>query len=151
MLRRRDGSRAGHVADARRISRGSLNAFSTVASARRRAGSAFDLGLGSSASPCHHPRVRAGWKQGWLAALLLMAAGFAASGGCSAVVDPDVGKLGVPPAPTCMPKRVVSCACVGGLTGTQICNAGGSYDPCNCGTAGSGATSSKRGPVTKDR
>ena len=82
---------------------------------------------------------------------LLLAAAVFGTVGCSAVVDPDVGKLGGPPPPTCMPRRVVGCACAGGLSGTQVCNDGGSYDPCNCGTAGAGGTgNSSKGPGSKN-
>lgn len=79
------------------------------------------------------PRVNASW-QGWLVALVLLVV--AAGGGCSAIVDPDVGKLGPAPAPACTPRRVLSCICRGGQTGTQICNEGGSYNPCECSGAG---------------
>jgi hypothetical protein len=69
--------------------------------------------------------------------LIALALALAAAGaGCSAIVDPDVGKLGPAPAPACTPNRVLSCICRGGLTGTQICNDGGSYDPCVCTGAG---------------
>jgi hypothetical protein len=68
----------------------------------------------------------------------------AATAGCSAVVDPDVGRLGSPPPPTCMPGRVVNCACNGGLTGKQVCNDGGTYNPCNCGAAGVAGAAANR-------
>lgn len=67
----------------------------------------------------------------WLAAL---------AAGCSAVVDPDVGKLGGRPL-SCTPYQPNPCVCQGGAFGTQLCNAGGSYDPCNCGTVGSAGSS----------
>jgi hypothetical protein len=71
-----------------------------------------------------------------LAGVMLLAG----AAGCSAIVDPDVGKLGGPPPPACQPGEVVhSCACAGGKTGYQVCNSGGSYNDCECGTAGTGA------------
>jgi hypothetical protein len=61
--------------------------------------------------------------------------------GCSAIVDPDVGKLGGPPPPACQPGDVLhNCACAGGKSGYQVCNSGGSYNECECGTAGTGAS-----------
>jgi len=59
----------------------------------------------------------------------------ACAGSCSLVVDPDVDSLGSPPR-TCMPGMRSECACLGGLVGTQRCNDGGSFDPCQCGVAG---------------
>jgi hypothetical protein len=53
-------------------------------------------------------------------------------GSCSAVVHPDVGSLNPAPA-ACSPGVVAVCPCIGGGTGTQVCNAGGGYDPCICG------------------
>jgi hypothetical protein len=72
---------------------------------------------------------------------MLLLWGLVSTAGCSAVVDPDIGRLGGPPPPTCMPGTIVNCACNGGLSGKQACNAGGTYNPCNCGFAGSGARS----------
>jgi hypothetical protein len=63
---------------------------------------------------------------------------------CSAVVDPDVGRLGGPPPPTCTPRTVVDCACAGGFNGKQVCNEGGTFNPCSCGTAGSAGTGGSR-------
>lgn len=59
---------------------------------------------------------------------------------CSAVIDPDVRGLGAPPL-ACEPgSPPVPCACRGGVSGTQICNAGGGYNACECwpGAAGMG-------------
>lgn len=56
---------------------------------------------------------------------------------CSLVVEPDVDSLGSPPR-TCTPTDEAVCACLGGVQGVQVCNEGGSYDPCNCGIAGQG-------------
>lgn len=56
---------------------------------------------------------------------------------CSLIVDPDVESLGAPPR-TCTPGEQAQCACLGGLVGVQRCNDGGSFDPCQCGVAGSG-------------
>lgn len=53
------------------------------------------------------------------------------------VVEPDVDTLGSPPR-TCTPREEAVCACLGGVQGIQICNEGGSFDPCMCGVAGSG-------------
>jgi hypothetical protein len=58
-------------------------------------------------------------------------------GSCSLVVEPDVDSIGSPPR-ACMPGEQDECACLGGLSGTQRCNDGGSFDPCTCGAAGSG-------------
>ena len=67
----------------------------------------------------------------WLAAV---------AGGCSAVVDPDVGKLGGRPL-SCTPNTRNPCVCPGGAFGSQLCNLGGAYNACECGTAGQGAGS----------
>jgi len=56
---------------------------------------------------------------------------------CSLVVEPDVDTLGSPPR-TCTPHDEAICACLGGVQGVQVCNEGGSFDPCICGVAGSG-------------
>lgn len=58
-------------------------------------------------------------------------------GSCSLVVEPDVDSIGSPPR-TCMPGQQADCACLGGVVGIQRCNDGGSFDPCQCGGAGSG-------------
>jgi hypothetical protein len=72
-------------------------------------------------------------------ALLLALLGLA---GCSAIVHPDSGSLG--PAPVaCTPGDILlnpACPCPGGAGGKQICNQGGSLDPCVC-VAGSAGTS----------
>jgi hypothetical protein len=66
--------------------------------------------------------------------------------GCSAIVDPDVGKLGGPPPPACKPGQVVhGCACAGGVTGLQVCNLGGSYNACQCGSAASAGSAGTAG------
>jgi hypothetical protein len=61
--------------------------------------------------------------------------------GCEAIVHPDVGSLGATPV-VCTPGQTVISPCLGGGTCNQICNAGGSYDPCVCapsqGAAGAG-------------
>ena len=56
---------------------------------------------------------------------------------CSLVVEPDVDSLGSPPR-TCTPRDEAICACLGGVQGVQVCNEGGSFDPCMCGIAGQG-------------
>jgi hypothetical protein len=73
------------------------------------------------------------WARLGLLTWLLLAAS------CSAVIDPDVRGLGAPPL-TCTPNTVAICACIGGTTASQRCNAGGSYEPCQCplGAAGNG-------------
>jgi hypothetical protein len=43
-----------------------------------------------------------------------------------------------------MPGRVVNCACNGGLSGKQVCNDGGTYNPCNCGAAGIAGAAANR-------
>ncbi len=78
-------------------------------------------------------RTRKRWYGGALALAWVVA-----TCGCSAVVDPDIGRLGGPPPPTCKPQSVVDCACNGGIGGKQICNSGGTFNPCVCGSAGTG-------------
>lgn len=56
---------------------------------------------------------------------------------CSLVVEPDVDSLGSPPR-TCKPRDEAVCACLGGVQGVQVCNEGGSFEPCICGGAGFG-------------
>lgn len=56
---------------------------------------------------------------------------------CSWVVEPEVDTLGTPPR-TCTPNEEAVCACLGGLQGIQVCNEGGSFEPCGCGAAGAG-------------
>ncbi len=58
---------------------------------------------------------------------------------CSAIVHPDSGSLGPTPV-ACTPGLQVSCPCVGGATGQQLCNYGGSFDPCVCPSGGAGAS-----------
>jgi hypothetical protein len=69
----------------------------------------------------------------------------AGAAGCSAIVDPDVGKLGGPPPPACQPGEAHGCACIGGKTGFQVCNSGGSYNQCECGMAGTSASAGTGG------
>jgi hypothetical protein len=64
-----------------------------------------------------------------------LALGFISS--CSLVVEPDTDSIGAPPR-TCAPQDEAVCACIGGVQGVQVCNEGGSYDPCLCGGAGNG-------------
>lgn len=68
-------------------------------------------------------------------ALVSLALGFVSS--CSLVVEPDTDSIGAPPR-TCTPQDEAICACVGGVQGVQVCNEGGSFDPCLCGGAGNG-------------
>src|SRR5689334_2585921 len=59
-----------------------------------------------------------------------------ASWGCMAIVDPDVGALGHPPA-ACQPGTQSPCNCQNGteaISGFQLCNMGGGYDDCVCGS-----------------
>ena len=62
-------------------------------------------------------------RRGGLLAFLLVAVGACASDGAA---SPDAGVAG------CVPGRSVSCVCVGGGLGAQVCNAEGTYDPCAC-------------------
>jgi hypothetical protein len=92
---------------------------------------------------CSRATIRAvrGGLSCWLAGVML-----AGAAGCSAIVDPDVGKLGGPPPPACQPGDVLhNCACAGGKTGYQVCNQGGSYNTCECGTAGTSASAGTGG------
>ncbi len=76
----------------------------------------------------------------WLVAALVFGAG------CSAVVDPDTGKLGNAPPRPCVPGSTNDeCACEDGRIGTQRCTDQERYDRCNCdaapaGTAGTTGT-----------
>jgi len=72
------------------------------------------------------------WAIGWMVGCV----------GCSAVVDPDIGRLGRPPPPTCELGTVINCACIGGLSGRQICNEGGTFNACNCTPGIAGASGS---------
>jgi hypothetical protein len=87
-------------------------------------------------------RAVRGGLSSWLAGVMLLAG----AAGCSAIVDPDVGKLGGPPPPACQPGDVLhNCACAGGKTGYQVCNSGGSYNACQCDGAGIAGASAGAG------
>jgi hypothetical protein len=70
----------------------------------------------------------------WPALLLVLLALL----GCEALVHPDSGALGTAPV-VCTPGASVISPCIGGGTCTQVCNTGGSFDPCVCGPVPGGA------------
>lgn len=52
----------------------------------------------------------------------------------STTSSPSSSSSGVP---GCVPGQQIACACLGGSTGVQVCNAEGTaYGPCDCGTGG---------------
>jgi hypothetical protein len=81
--------------------------------------------------------VLVGYRLAWVGSCLLTSLLWASA--CSVVVDPDVRGLGAPPL-ACEPGTFAVCACPGGITSNQRCNAGGGYDACQCslGAAGVG-------------
>jgi hypothetical protein len=57
-----------------------------------------------------------------------------AGAACSAWVDPDTRSLDPKPM-ACQLGDIVSCTCLDGSQSTQVCNVGGGFDACQCGTA----------------
>jgi hypothetical protein len=76
------------------------------------------------------------------AARLVVLCATAWLGSCSAIVHPDVGSLGPMPVACHVGDLAPGCPCPSGGTGVQVCNIGGSFDPCACvsapGAAGNG-------------
>jgi hypothetical protein len=83
--------------------------------------------------------VSASGKLGWLVVSVGL---IVAAAGCTALVDTDEESLGGVPM-ACEPGQISTCACPGGVTGTQACNAGGAYDDCLCEVGAAGNSGSR--------
>jgi hypothetical protein len=79
----------------------------------------------------------------WVKVVRVAAAG-AALTGCSALVDPDTRTLEPEPV-LCSPGQVLTCLCDDGKPHSQRCNAGGDFEPCDCGSSATNAAAAGAG------
>jgi hypothetical protein len=78
------------------------------------------------------------------APVLLSALTLFAVASCRLIIDADADELGPPPV-ACSSGDRLDCVCPTGMAAVQVCNAGGSFDPCPCPPLG-GAGMGSNGP-----